>query len=124
MGESWSRVRVFELGFAAPELQQRVAGPTGRRWRVDMRFLRPGRRPVYGEFDGGVKHGELANRAGKAGARALAEEQQRDDELLFSGDPCHWIWDDVLHPTRLERILEAYWVPRVRRPVPSAPAPG
>lgn len=122
VGESWSRVRIFELGFAAPELQHWVAGPTGRQWRVDMRFERPGRRPVYGEFDGLVKYGALANRAGKSGARALVEEKQRDDELLFSGDPAHWIWDDVLHPTRLERILVAYGVPRVRRPVASLAA--
>ncbi|MGC5077860.1 hypothetical protein [Agrococcus sp. DT81.2] len=122
VGESWSRVRVFELGFAAPELQQWVAGPTGRQWRVDMRFVRPGRRPVYGEFDGRVKYGEVANRAGKSGARALAEEKLRDDELLYSGDPAHWIWDDVLHPTRLGRILDGYGVPRVRKPVPSLAA--
>lgn len=119
VGESWSRVRVFELGFVAPELQHWVTGPTGTRWRVDMRFLRPGRRPVYGEFDGLSKYGELANRAGKSGARALADEKRRDDELLFSGDPAHWIWEDVLRPARLGRILDAYGVPRVRRPVPS-----
>lgn len=115
VGESWSRVRVFELGFAAPELQHWVAGPTGTQWRVDMRFLRPGRRPVYGEFDGLVKYGALANQAGKSGAQALAHEKRRDDELLFSGDPAHWIWADVQQPTRLERILDAYGVPRVRR---------
>lgn len=119
VGESWSPVRVFELGFAAPELQQWVAGPTGKHWRVDLRFLRPGRRPVYGEFDGMVKHGELVNRAGRSGARALVKEKQRDDELLFTGDPAHWVWDDVLHPLRLGRILEAYQVPRVRKPLPS-----
>lgn len=124
VGESWSRVRIFELGFVAPELQQWVLGPTGHHWRVDMRFLRPGRRPVYGEFDGSVKYGELANRAGKSGARALAEEKRRDDELLFSGEPAHWVWNDVLHPARLERILDAYGVPRVRRPVPSLAASG
>lgn len=123
VGESWSRVRVFELGFAAPELQLWVDGPTGNRWRVDMCFRRPGRRPVYGEFDGLMKYGELANQAGKSGARALAEEKQRDDELLFSGDPAHWIWDDLLRPTRLERILVAYGVPRVRRSVVSLIAP-
>lgn len=118
VGESWSRVRVFELGFAAPELQVWVTGPSGERWRVDMRFQRPGRRPVYGEFDGLVKYGELAVRAGKTGAEALAKEKRRDDELLFTGDPAHWVWDDVLHPARLERILLAYDVPRVRKPLP------
>ncbi|MFJ6114131.1 hypothetical protein ACIQC8_08455 [Agrococcus sediminis] len=118
VGESWSRVRVFELGFAAPELQRWVEGPTGRRWRVDMRFERPGRRPVYGEFDGMTKYGELATRAGRTGTQALAKEKQRDDDLLWTGDPAHWVWDDVLHPARLERILTAYRVPRVRSALP------
>lgn len=116
VGESWSRVRVFELGFADPELQVWVTGPTGNRWRVDMRFDRPGRRPVYGEFDGMQKYGELAARQGKTGLQALAAEKARDDDLLFTGHPSHWVWDDVLHPARLERILVGYGIPRVRGP--------
>jgi hypothetical protein len=122
VGESWSRVRVFELGFAAPELQAWVTGPSGRRWRVDMRFDRPGRRPVYGEFDGRWKYGELANAQGKRGAQALAEEKARDDELLFTGDPMHWVWEDVLHPERLEQLLVAYGIPRERGPLAGAPS--
>jgi hypothetical protein len=114
VGESWSRVRIFQLGFAAPELQVWVPGPTGKEWRVDMRFQREGGRPVYGEFDGAVKYGALANQRGESGAQALAKEKARDDELLFSGDPAHWVWADVLQPARLEQILTAYRVPRVR----------
>lgn len=114
VGESWSRVRVFELGFAAPELQVLVTGPTGRGWRVDMRFDRPGRRPVYGEFDGMQKYGVLAQQQGKRGVEALADEKLRDDDLLLTGDPAHWVWDDVLHPARLEQILARYGVPRPR----------
>jgi hypothetical protein len=117
VGESWSRVRIFQLGFAAPELQRWVTGPTGRDRRVDMTFERPGRRPVYGEFDGAVKYGALANQAGKTGAKALADEKLRDDDLLFSGDPAHWVWLDVLQPSRLDALLSAYGVPRVRQPL-------
>lgn len=117
VGESWSRVRVHQLGFAAPELQVWVAGPTGKEWRVDMRFRRDGRRPVYGEFDGMQKYGSLAHQQGKSGAEALAKEKARDDELLFSGDPAHWIWMDVHQPSRLDRILTGYGVPRVRPPM-------
>lgn len=114
VGESWSRVRVFQLGFAAPELQRWVTGPTGRRWRVDMTFERPGRRPLYGEFDGAVKYGALANEVGTTGAKALAREKLRDDDLLYTGDPAHWVWLDVLQPSRLDALLTAYGVPRVR----------
>lgn len=99
-----------------------MTGPTGRRWRVDMRFARPGRRPVYGEFDGMQKYGELANRQGATGVQALATEKARDDELLFTGDPAHWVWNDVLQPHRLERILLGYGIPREREPVPPRPA--
>lgn len=117
VGESWSRVRVFQLGFAMPELQVWVAGPSGRRYRVDMRWCVAGRRPVYGEFDGMQKYGELAHQAGSTGAQALAKEKARDDDLLFSGDPAHWVWADVQQPSRLARILSAYGVPRVRAPI-------
>lgn len=120
VGESWSRVRIFELGFAAPELQTWVTGPTGKEWRVDMRFERPGRRPVYGEFDGLQKYGQLANEQGKSGVQALEREKGRDDELLFTGDPAHWVWADVLKPARLEKILLGYGVPRVREPLATA----
>ncbi len=117
VGESWSRVRIHQLGFAAPELQVWVAGPTDKQWRVDMRFRREGRRPVYGEFDGEQKYGKLANEQGSSGVRALMKEKARDDELLFSGDPVHWIWADLQQPSRLERIMTAYEVPRLRPPV-------
>ncbi|MCH1883887.1 hypothetical protein [Agrococcus sp. ARC_14] len=114
VGESWSRVRAFQLGFAAPELQVWVTGRSGERHRVDMRWVIAGGRPVYGEFDGLMKYGELANRAGKSGVQALAIEKARDDDLLSSGDPAHWVWADVLEPARLERILLHHRVPRVR----------
>lgn len=119
VGESWSRVRIFQLGFAAPELQQWVRGRSGKNYRVDMRWRRDGQRPVYGEFDGMQKYGELANQAGKTGMQALAREKTRDDDLLFTGDPAHWVWADVLHPARLDRILTAYRIPRLRPPLPA-----
>lgn len=114
VGESWSRVRIFELGFAAPELQVWVTGRSGARHRVDMRWSLDDRRPVYGEFDGLCKYGELAQRAGRSGVDALAKEKARDEDLLFTGDPAHWIWADVHQPSRLDRILAAYGIPRVR----------
>lgn len=119
VGESWSRVRIFQLGFAAPELQQWVRGRSGKNYRVDMRWRLDGRRPVYGEFDGMQKYGELAHQAGKTGTQALAREKARDDDLLFTGDPAHWVWADVLRPTRLDRILTAYRIPRLRPPLPA-----
>lgn len=114
VGESWSRVRIHQLGFAAPELQVWVTGRSGKRYRVDMLWRTPGGRPVFGEFDGAHKYGALAQQGGQTGAQALSEEKARDDDLLFVGDPAHWVWIDVLRPKRLERILTAYRVPRIR----------
>lgn len=116
VGESYSRVRIFQLGFAAPELQVRVIGRSGRRYRVDMCWRFADRRPLYGEFDGQVKYGELANKAGKSGAQALAEEKAREDDIRFSGDTAHWVWDEMMSPRRFERVLLAHRVPRIRRP--------
>ncbi|WP_347754282.1 hypothetical protein [Agrococcus sp. ProA11] len=119
VGESWSRVRIFQLGFAAPELQQWVRGSSGEEHRVDMRWRLADRRPVYGEFDGLQKYGALANEAGRSGVQALAREKARDDDLLFTGDPAHWVWADVLRPVGLDRILTAYRIPRLRPPLPA-----
>ncbi|MGY3128191.1 hypothetical protein ACVWW9_001690 [Agrococcus sp. UYP33] len=116
VGESYSRVLIHQLGFAPPELQPKVLGRTGRAYWVDMRWRIAGRRPIYGEFDGAQKYGELANRQGKTGAQALAEEKAREDDLRWSGDPMRWIWVDLMRPTRLDRLLTDYGVPRIRRP--------
>jgi hypothetical protein len=117
VGESYSRVRLHELGFAMPELQARVVGRSGKDYRVDMRWRFAGRRPLLGEFDGMQKYGELATRAGSTGAKALQDEKVREDDLRFGADFMRWIWADMIAPRRFERLLVAHGVPRVRRPL-------
>lgn len=114
VGESWSRVLIHELGFEVPQLQLWVEGASGRMHRVDMRWMRPGRRPLYGEFDGMAKYGELAQQAGRSGARELEREKVREDDIRVSGDVARWVWTHLLHPERLERVLLAHGVPRIR----------
>lgn len=116
VGESWSRVAIRLLGFAAPDLQPEVRGASGREWRTDMRWERTGRRPLLGEFDGHQKYGELAAASGRTGAEALAAEKEREDDLRVDHDMARWVWRDVLQPRRLEAILLAHGAPRIRRP--------
>lgn len=115
VGESWSRVRIHQLGFAPPVLQPWVTGASGLRHRADMGWQREGRRPLFGEFDGMQKYGAIAQQAGKSGAQALAEEKTREDDIRFVGDVARWVWGDLMEPGRLERILLAHGVPRPRR---------
>jgi len=117
VGESYSRVRVHQLGFPAPELQARVTGQSGKDYRADMRWLRRGDRPLLGEFDGAVKYGALANDAGIAGAQALADEKAREDDLRFENDFARWIWDDLMRPSRLDAILTGHGLQRERPPL-------
>lgn len=117
VGESWSRVVLQLLGFPAPELQPAVQGASGRWWRPDFRWLLPElRRPLLGEFDGMAKYGRLAEQAGLNPRQALAREKDRDDDLRVENDTAHWIWPDVTTSSRLERILLAHGLPRIRRP--------
>lgn len=118
VGESYSRVRLHQLGFAIPELQARVVGRSGKEYRVDAKWSFSDRRPLFGEFDGMQKYGELAHLAGKDGATALAQEKAREDDIRFRGDMMRWIWDEMIQPRRFERLLLAHGVPRLRAPLP------
>lgn len=117
VGESYSRVRIHQLGYPAPELQPRVIGRSGREYRPDVRWSLGSGRPLLGEFDGAVKYGELAEQAGKTGAQALAEEKAREDDLRFAHDVARWVWDDLMRPARLDAVLAAHGLPRERPPI-------
>lgn len=110
VGESWSRVVIHRIGAPAPDLQRRVPTALGDRW-LDFCFDLPGRRPVAGEFDGLMKYGAIATAEGRDPAAVVMEEQRREDAIRVTHDMARWIWDDVLHPMRLSRILAAAGVP-------------
>lgn len=116
VGESWSRVALRLLGFPAPELQPSVRGASGKKWDPDFRWvLSELPKPLLGEFDGDQKYGRLALEAGMTPQEALAKEKAREDDLRVDNDMARWVWRDALGPTRLERILIAHRLPRVRR---------
>ena len=76
-GESVSRLRLHQLGFAQPRLQVRVDHPDGY-WRLDFGLDDVDR---WGEFDG---EGKYTNRemlgAGTPG-KALMQEKYREDMI-------------------------------------------
>lgn len=114
VGESYSRVRLHQLGFMLPQqLQAHVVGRSGKDWWVDMQWDF-GDRPLFGEFDGRVKYGELAAQSGRTGAEALAAEKAREDDIRFRGEMMRWIWDDMINARRFERLLLSHDVPRLR----------
>lgn len=88
VGESYSRVRIHQLGFAAPVLQVNVVGRSDKGYRVDMGWKRPGRRPLFGEFDGMQKYGELANQVGRRCWRRRSSGRTTSASAATSPDGC------------------------------------
>lgn len=75
-GESVSRLQLVRLGFAVPELQVAIPGPTGSEYFVDFRLADVG---TLGEFDGKTKYLDEAMRRGRPLEHVLLEEKQRED---------------------------------------------
>ena len=112
-GESLSRARIHELGYAPPELQVRFVDTRGQRRDVD--FFWPSVRKI-GEFDGIHKYTRAEYTEGRASAEVVVREKQREDALrplVASFD--RWLWDDAISPARFDRFLRERGVPRARR---------
>lgn len=112
-GESWSRVRIHELGFPRPELQVERRRANGSD-RPD--FVWPSER-VVGEFDGRGKYlkdeylGELSP------GEAVVLEKRREDRLRSDGDKvARWGWSELQHPESLRSILLTAGLPLVNAP--------
>ncbi|MDS2173953.1 hypothetical protein Q7C18_14695 [Nesterenkonia sp. CL21] len=109
-GESWSRVRIHELGFVTPELQTRVALETGHA-RLDFEWRDAG---VVGEFDGRIKYLSQQDQTGRSAALAVHEEKIREDGIRRTGRTVvRWGWEDLRRPTTLGTRLCAAGVPRL-----------
>ncbi|MFF2272061.1 type IV toxin-antitoxin system AbiEi family antitoxin domain-containing protein [Agromyces sp. NPDC058136] len=111
-GESVSRVRIRELGFAAPELQVRFDGIRGSFALVD--FYWRGIR-LIGEFDGRLKYLRSRDVSGLDPAQVLYEEKLREDALRRLGERLvRWDWSTAWAPRELHRLLSEFGVPRQR----------
>lgn len=113
VGESWSRALIHRLGFEAPQLQHRIAGPFGEIARTD--FFWPEARLV-GEFDGLVKYVRSQDLSGTDPARVVVEEKLREDRIRAGGyRVVRWVWDDLRRPERFSALLLRAGVPRRSR---------
>lgn len=108
-GESISRIRLHQAGFARPELQVRVEGPAGQDYFVDFGFDEA---EVFGEFDGSIKYvdGRMLN--GLSPAEALQREKRREDWIRgVSGRRfVRWGWQDIATPDTLAARLARFGV--------------
>lgn len=102
VGESVSRVRIGQLGFAAPALQYELA-VDGKTYRLDFCWEDAG---IVGEFDGWMKYREN-------GAEVLRQEKIREDGIRSTGRTMvRWYWEDLQNPERLRRKLLRAGVPQ------------
>lgn len=109
-GETLSRVRIFELGFAAPELQVCFPGVLGGNAYVDFWWWRVRK---IGEFDGFLKYGTGAVLGDRDPSAVVWKEKLREDALrarVKSFD--RWGWDLALQPARFHAFLTERGVPR------------
>jgi len=113
VGESLSRVRVFQLGFEAPELQVEVKVGS-RRFEVDFGWEGIRR---FGEFDGAVKYTRSAELSGRRVEDVVTEEKVREDLIREATDRrfTRWLWREALDARHFDRRLTEAGVPRVRR---------
>lgn len=112
-GESWSRVLIRQLGFAAPDLQVDVSGVKGERFRADFGWLEG---LILGEFDGKQKYVSAQMRGDRTPAEVVLSEKRREDSVRGTGRRvCRWDWSDLVHPRQLAVILSAAGVPRSLR---------
>ncbi|MFB9786032.1 hypothetical protein [Microbacterium testaceum] len=108
-GESVSRLRLLDLGFAPPALQVPVPGPHGGTFWVDFGLDDV---DAWGEFDGKTKYRELAAAEGRSPFEVVDREKQREDWIRGSTNRrfARWGWDDIRDAATLGRRLRAFGI--------------
>ena len=113
VGESLSRVRMRQLGYADPELQIEVLA-RGRKREVDFGWEKA---RLFGEFDGVMKYSRARELSGKTAAEVVVEEKVREDAIREATDRSfvRWLWAEALSPETFDARLREAGVPRRRR---------
>ncbi|MFS0793191.1 hypothetical protein [Microbacterium sp. 1P10AE] len=108
-GESLSRLRLLDLGFAPPSLQVPVAGPRGSTFWVDFGLDDVN---AWGEFDGRAKYRGLASAAGRTPHRVIDDEKRREDWIRGTTQRrfARWGWEHVGDAATLGRRLAAFGI--------------
>jgi len=109
-GESFSRVRIRDLGFEIPTLQERFAFADGGHADSDFCWRSS---HLLGEFDGAVKYLDGRLRDGLHADEVVVREKIREDRLRALGlTVIRWVWDVVLDERRFAAFLSRSGVPR------------
>lgn len=122
-GESIARAAMFELGFAAPELQATVADPiTGTPFRADFKWTLPDG-VVFGELDGAEKYQNKQMTDGKRPLEVLREERFRESRLTVGGaSVVRFSPETVSDAAAFDNLLATFGVPKDHEPLIAVPA--
>lgn len=102
-GESLSRARIFEFGFAQPDLQVPLTDGGEPFGYSDFGWGK-----LRGEFDGELKYGA---------PEALWREKQRENRGSRAGNRwARWVWDEAIRGAPLRAILDTAGVRRSNAP--------
>ncbi|WP_446664738.1 hypothetical protein [Flexivirga sp. B27] len=109
-GESLSRARMYELGFAQPDLQVLLADTEGTFGRADFGWT-----GVIGEFDGERKYRATGDAGETASEEVVISEKRREDRARRLGLAVgRWVWAEAFpdEAPGMVDALRAAGVPR------------
>ncbi|MFQ4148247.1 hypothetical protein AAGW05_06060 [Arthrobacter sp. LAPM80] len=110
LGESFSRVRMAQLGFSTPELQHKFVLRDGNNAFVDFWFKEARR---AGEFDGREKYLRHDWGGGTSTQDRIIEEKIREDHIRAQGVGfVRWTWAEMMNLDRFERLLRQAGIPQ------------
>lgn len=123
-GESIARAAMFELGFAAPELQATVADPiTGTPFRADFKWKLADGSIIYGELDGAEKYANKKMTNGKGALDVLRRERFRESRLTVGGaSVVRFSPETVSDAAAFDNLLATFGVPKDHEPLIAVPA--
>jgi hypothetical protein len=109
--ETGSRCVILQHGFQEPVLQQPhfdhagcFLGRTDTHWHE---------RSTSGESDGRIKYLDPRYRNGRSMEQVLMDEKIRQQKIEATGVRIiRWMWEDMIHPERLVRLLTAAGIPQ------------
>ncbi len=113
-GESIARAAMWELGFAAPDLQTEFVDPlNGRRYFADFCWRTNDGRVIVGELDGGEKYVNKRMTGGRSVTGVMRAERLRESRLTALCDAVvRFSPAMVADSASFSRLLDVFGVPR------------
>ena len=118
-GESVARAAMWELGFAAPELQTEFIDPvSGRHYFADFCWSTEDGRTIVGELDGGEKYVNEQMTGGRSIAGVMRAERLRESRLTMLVDGIVRFSPAMVEDAAgFSRLLDTFGVPRDHEPI-------